>query len=34
MDDGTKKEYDAKGVGVLSKGIYSFAFEILGNDKK
>jgi len=34
MDDGTKKEYDAKGIGVLSKGMSSFAFDMSGNDKK
>lgn len=34
MDDGTKKEYDAKGVGILSKGMSSFAFDLPGNDKK
>ena len=30
MDDGTKKEYDAKGIGVLSKGMSSFAFDMPG----
>jgi len=34
MDDGTKKDYNAKGVGVLSKGMSSFAFDMPGNDKK
>ncbi len=34
MDDGTQKEYDAKGVGILSKGMSSFAFDLPGNDKK
>ena len=34
MDDGTKKEYDAKGVGVLTKGMSSFAFDMPGKDKK
>jgi hypothetical protein len=28
MSDGEKKEYDAKGVGVLSKGMSSFAFDL------
>ena len=34
MDDGTKKDYNAKGVGVLSKGMSSFAFDMPGSDKK
>ena len=34
MDDGTEKEYDAKGVGILNKGMSSFAFDLPGNDKK
>ncbi|MCK5814869.1 MAG: hypothetical protein KAH07_02890 [Flavobacteriaceae bacterium] len=34
MDDGTKKEYSAKGVGVLNKGMSSFAFDLPGKDKK
>jgi hypothetical protein len=32
MSDGEKKEYDAKGVGVLSKGMSSFAFDLPGSD--
>jgi hypothetical protein len=28
MSDGEKKEYDAKGVGVLTKGMSSFAFDL------
>ena len=34
MDDGTKKDYDAKGIGVLNKGMSSFAFDLPGSDKK
>jgi len=34
MEDGTKKEYNAKGVGVLNKGMSSFAFDLPGKDKK
>jgi hypothetical protein len=32
MSDGEKKEYDAKGVGVLSKGMSSFAFTLPGEN--
>lgn len=32
MSDGQKKEYDAKGVGVLSKGMSSFAFTLPGKN--
>lgn len=32
MSDGEKKEYDAKGVGVLSKGMSSFAFSLPGKN--
>jgi hypothetical protein len=32
MSDGEKKEYDAKGVGVLSKGMSSFAFTLPGKN--
>lgn len=32
MSDGQKKEYDAKGVGVLSKGMSSFAFNLPGKN--
>ena len=32
MSDGEKEEYDAKGVGVLSKGMSSFAFALPGKD--
>jgi len=34
MEDGTKKEYSAKGIGVLNKGMSSFAFDLPGKDKK
>lgn len=34
MEDGTEKEYDAKGVGILSKGMTSFAFDLPGKDNK
>lgn len=34
MSDGQKKEYDAKGVGVLSKGMSSFAFILPGKNNK
>ncbi len=34
MEDGTKKEYDSKGVGVLNKGMTSFAFDLPGKDLK
>jgi len=34
MEDGTKKEYDAKGIGVLNKGMTSFAFDLPGKDLK
>ena len=34
MDDGTTKAYDAKGVGVLTKGMSSFAFDMPGKDTK
>lgn len=30
MSDGTKKEYDAKGVGVLTKGMTSFSWDLPG----
>ena len=30
MSDGTKKEYDAKGVGVLTKGMTSLAWDLPG----
>ena len=33
MTDGTKKSYDAKGVGVISKGMSSFAFVLPGDSK-
>ena len=33
MSDGTKKSYDAKGIGVLNKGMTSFAFTLPGNSK-
>jgi hypothetical protein len=32
MSDGEEKEYDAKGVGILSKGMSSFAFALPGKD--
>ncbi|KUJ59213.1 hypothetical protein AR687_24310 [Flavobacteriaceae bacterium CRH] len=32
MFDGEKKEYDAKGVGVLSKGMSSFVFSLPGKN--
>ncbi|CAN1489254.1 hypothetical protein MCETHM1_00145 [Flavobacteriaceae bacterium] len=32
MSDGQKKEYDAKGVGVLSKGMSSLAFTLPGKN--
>ena len=32
MSDGERKEYDAKGVGVLSKGMSSFAFTLPGKN--
>jgi hypothetical protein len=32
MSNGEKKEYDAKGVGVLSKGMSSFAFTLPGKN--
>jgi hypothetical protein len=32
MSDGEKKEYDAKGAGVLSKGMSSFAFILPGKN--
>jgi len=32
MSDGEKKEYDAKAVGVLSKGMSSFAFSLPGKN--
>lgn len=32
MSDGQKKEYDAKGAGVLSKGMTSFAFTLPGKN--
>jgi lipopolysaccharide export system protein LptA len=32
MSDGEEKEYDAKGIGVLSKGMSSFAFDLPGKD--
>ena len=34
MTDGTKKSYDAKGVGVLNKGMTSFAFVLPDNGRK
>lgn len=34
MSDGTKKEYDAKGVGVLTKGMSSFSFDLPGKGLK
>ena len=33
MADGTKKSYDAKGIGVLKKGMTSFAFTLPGDSK-
>ena len=33
MADGTKKTYDAKGIGVLKKGMTSFAFTLPGDSK-
>ncbi len=33
MSDGTKKSYDAKGIGVLNKGMTSFAFTLPGDSK-
>jgi len=33
MEDGTEKSYDAKGIGVLNKGMSSFAFELPGKSK-
>lgn len=33
MTDGTKKSYDAKGIGVLKKGMSSFAFDLPGKSK-
>ena len=33
MADGTKKTYDAKGIGVLNKGMTSFAFTLPGDSK-
>lgn len=32
MSNGEKKEYDAKGIGVLSKGMSSFAFTLPSNN--
>jgi hypothetical protein len=32
MSDGERKEYDAKGVGVLTKGMSSFAFTLPGKN--
>ncbi len=34
MDDGTTKAYDARGVGVLTNGMSSFAFDMPGKDTK
>ena len=34
MSDGTKKEYDAKGVGVLTKGMTSLAWDLPGKKGK
>ncbi len=34
MTDGTKKSYDAKGIGILNKGMSSFAFDLPGKDTK
>jgi len=34
MDDGTKKSFSAKGIGVLNKGMSSFAFDLPGKDTK
>ena len=33
MSDGTKKSYSAKGIGVLKKGMTSFAFTLPGDSK-
>ena len=33
MADGTEKSYDAKGIGVLNKGMTSFAFTLPGDSK-
>ena len=33
MSDGTKKSYDAKGIGILNKGMTSFAFTLPGDSK-
>jgi len=34
MDDGTTKDYNAKGIGILNKGMSSFAFDLPGKGKK
>lgn len=34
MANGERKEYEAKGVGVLAKGMSSFAFDLPGNGEK
>ncbi len=34
MSDGTKKSFNAKGIGVLNKGMTSFAFDLPGKDAK
>ncbi len=33
MEDGTEKTFDSKGIGVLSKGMSSFAFDLPGKSK-
>ena len=33
MADGTEKSYDAKGIGILNKGMTSFAFTLPGDSK-
>jgi len=33
MSDGTRKEFDAKGVGVLTKGMTSFSWDLPGKPK-
>lgn len=34
MDDGTKKDFKTKSIGILSRGMSSFSFDLPGNDTK
>ncbi len=34
MSDGTKKSFSTKGIGILNKGMSSFAFDLPGKDTK